>query len=197
MTPSPGRSARRLTWRCGTATCWTTRSQDPDDRSSWWRPWLDVVAATTGHGVAMRRLRVVSEPISDYVRYEYDLTFTNVAAGEDVRWLPGSQAWDLLPALDGWVFDEEALIPHHFSGDGQWTEPGMETINDARVANVSLGVVPMRPDRARWPVEGFWIYVSVQVNVELVSGYLTITARRGHHVRRHLRRTRRPGRVRR
>ena len=41
--------------------------------------------------------------------------------------------------------------------------------------NVSLGVVPMRPDRTRWPVEGFWIYDTAQVNVELVSGYLTIT----------------------
>lgn len=41
--------------------------------------------------------------------------------------------------------------------------------------NVSLGVVPMRPDRVRWPVEGFWIFDSSQVNVELVSGYLTIT----------------------
>ncbi|MFJ2922238.1 DUF6879 family protein [Streptomyces sp. NPDC087307] len=59
---------------------------DPADRSSWWRSWLDVVVETPGRGVVMRRLRVVSEPLSDHVRYEYDGTFTNVAAGEDVRW---------------------------------------------------------------------------------------------------------------
>lgn len=41
--------------------------------------------------------------------------------------------------------------------------------------NVSLGVVPMRPDRQRWPAEGFWIFDAAQVNVELISGYLTIT----------------------
>ena len=41
---------------------------DPVDRESWWRSWLDVVAETTGRGVVMRRLRVVSEPLSDYVR---------------------------------------------------------------------------------------------------------------------------------
>lgn len=41
--------------------------------------------------------------------------------------------------------------------------------------SVSLGVVPMRPDRARMPVEGFWIFDTAQVNVELVSGYLTLT----------------------
>lgn len=33
----------------------------------------------------------------------------------------------------------------------------------------------MRPDRERWPAEGFWIYDTAQVNIELVSGYLAIT----------------------
>ncbi|MEU3655771.1 helix-turn-helix transcriptional regulator [Streptomyces sp. NPDC032161] len=41
--------------------------------------------------------------------------------------------------------------------------------------NVSLGVVPNRADRSRMPVEGFWIFDAEQVNVELVSGYLTLT----------------------
>ncbi|MFF5776169.1 DUF6879 family protein [Streptomyces virginiae] len=108
---------------------------DPADRESWWRSWLDVVAETTGRGVVMRRLRVVSEPLSDYVRYEYDGTFTNVAAGEDVRWLPRSRARDLLfPALDGWVMDEETVILHHFSGEGQWTGPRMEVHHDPALA---------------------------------------------------------------
>ncbi|MFD7450563.1 helix-turn-helix domain-containing protein [Kitasatospora sp. NPDC059827] len=51
---------------------------------------------------------------------------------------------------------------HHLSGVGS-------------LPNVSLGIVPMRPDRVRWPAEGFWIFDSAQVNVELVSGYLTIS----------------------
>ncbi|WP_405442342.1 helix-turn-helix domain-containing protein [Streptomyces niveus] len=48
-------------------------------------------------------------------------------------------------------------------------------ISIASLPNVSLGVVPMTPDRERWPAEGFWIYDVAQVNVELISGYLTIT----------------------
>ncbi|MFE4665156.1 DUF6879 family protein [Streptomyces sp. NPDC056716] len=108
---------------------------DPADRVSWWRSWLDVVAETTGRGVAMRRLRVVSEPLSDYVRYEYDGTFTNAAAGENVRWLPRSQARGLLlPVLDGWVVDEETVILHHFSGEGQWVGPRMEVLHDPALA---------------------------------------------------------------
>lgn len=110
--------------------------EKPDDRESWWRSWLDVVAETTARGVVMRRLRVVSEPLSDYARYEYDLTFTNVAAGEDVRWLPRAKARGLLlPVLDGWVMDEQTVILHHFSGDGQWTLPGMQVCADRVLAN--------------------------------------------------------------
>src|SRR5690606_38052024 len=41
--------------------------------------------------------------------------------------------------------------------------------------SVSLGIVPMRPDREIRQVEDFWIYDGDQVSVELVSGYLTIT----------------------
>ncbi|MFD7163090.1 helix-turn-helix domain-containing protein [Streptomyces violascens] len=41
--------------------------------------------------------------------------------------------------------------------------------------NVSVGVIPTRLGRSRMPVEGFWIFDTAQVNVELVSGYLTIT----------------------
>ncbi|MFJ1972388.1 helix-turn-helix domain-containing protein [Streptomyces sp. NPDC087903] len=48
-------------------------------------------------------------------------------------------------------------------------------VSVASLPNVSLGVVPMRPDRERWPAEGFWIYDTAQVNVELISGYLTLT----------------------
>ncbi|MBA2806976.1 helix-turn-helix domain-containing protein [Streptomyces sp. KM273126] len=45
----------------------------------------------------------------------------------------------------------------------------------AALPNVSLGVVRTRTGRSRMPTEGFWIYDTAQVNVELVSGYLTIT----------------------
>ncbi|MER7672801.1 DUF6879 family protein [Kitasatospora sp. NPDC096128] len=108
---------------------------DPTDRGSWWRPWLDVVTEATGRGVAMRRLRVVSEPVTDYIRYEYDVTFPNVAAGEEVRWLPRSRTGDLLlPGLDGWVMDGRVVILHHFTGEGQWAEARMEVREDAVLA---------------------------------------------------------------
>lgn len=121
----------------------------PRDRASWWRPWLDVVSEAVGRGVVMRRARIISEPISDYIRYEYDGAFTNAAAGEQVRWLPRRRAADLcLPGADFWLFDEETVIFNHFTGDGQWSEPGMERRTDPAVAKLCSGAFESVWERA-------------------------------------------------
>lgn len=92
---------------------------DPADRLSWWRPWLDLVQETVRRGVAIRRARIVSEPVSEYIRYEHSGTFTNVAAGEQVRWLPRRRASDLaLPGNDFWLIDGRLIRWNHFTGDG-------------------------------------------------------------------------------
>ena len=42
--------------------------------------------------------------------------------------------------------------------------------------SMSLGIVPFTADRSTmWPVEMFFMHDETQVNVELVSGYLTVT----------------------
>ncbi|MET7639814.1 DUF6879 family protein [Streptomyces sp. NPDC005438] len=114
-----------LAWRDGVRL-------DPADRGEWWGGWHDAVADAVARGVEVRRVRVVSEPLSDYVRYEYDVTFTNLAAGEQVRWLPRRRASRLLlPATDGWVFDRKLALLHHFTGDGQLAEDGREYVEEA------------------------------------------------------------------
>lgn len=82
--------------------------------------WLGLMRSTTGRGVQVRRARVVSEPVTDYVRFEHASTALNVAAGEDVRWLPRAGASGIaLPGNDFWLFDFETAMFNHFSGDGR------------------------------------------------------------------------------
>lgn len=100
---------------------------DPADRASWWNPFLEGIATAVTRGVAVRRARVVSEPVSEYIRYEHSCTFQNVAAGERVRWLPRSRANDLLlPGNDLWIFDDELIRFGLFSGDGRFVEHALE-----------------------------------------------------------------------
>jgi transcriptional regulator with XRE-family HTH domain len=49
-------------------------------------------------------------------------------------------------------------------------------ITVASLPSVSLGIIPMGLERdVVWPVEDFWVFDTAQVNVELVSGWLTLT----------------------
>ena len=51
--------------------------------------WYDLVRAQVARGIRFRRARIVSEPLSPFVRFEHGMTSgMNIAAGEDVRWLP-------------------------------------------------------------------------------------------------------------
>jgi hypothetical protein len=106
---------------------------DPAER---WRSWFDLIREITRRGVEVRRARVVSEPISAYVRFEYDVTEAhNLAAGEEVRWLPRHHTAGLtVPPSDFWVFDERVVIWNHFGGDGSST--GKDYSDDPAIARL-------------------------------------------------------------
>jgi hypothetical protein len=91
--------------------------------------WVDLVGETIARGVTWRRARIVSEPVTEYIRYEHETTtIVNVPAGEQVRWLPRRLASDLaLPGNDFWVFDGRLARFTHFTGDGDY---GPHELND-------------------------------------------------------------------
>lgn len=103
------------------------RGEQPDFQAVF-QPWADLVREATSRGVTMRRARIVSEPVTDYIRFEHATTTMNLDAGEEVRWLPRRQASDIaLPGNDFWILDGRLVRFGHFSGDGEvlgeeWTE---------------------------------------------------------------------------
>ncbi|MFJ2958455.1 DUF6879 family protein [Streptomyces sp. NPDC087270] len=112
-----------------------TGERDTDPGSPYWGPWVEWVKQAVSRGVTMRRARIVSEPVSDYIRYEHAGTLVNLGAGEQVRWLPRRQASDVaLPGNDFWLFDNEWVHWNHFNGDGDWT--GEEITNHPATAKL-------------------------------------------------------------
>jgi hypothetical protein len=112
------------------------RERRPYDRSGPDTAWHELVGSVVRRGATVRRARIVSEPTSDYIRFEYEMTAAaNIAAGEQVRWLPRRRASDLaLPGNDFWLFDASTVLFNHFSGDGAltgsevWEEPAVVTL---------------------------------------------------------------------
>lgn len=105
---------------------------DSHTRSEADAQWHALLAPLVAHGGDLRRLRIVSEPITEYVRYEYEVTpLASLAGGEVVRWLPRDRASDLkLPGNDFWLIDDWLLFNLN-SGDGEWL--GVQANDDASV----------------------------------------------------------------
>lgn len=109
-----------IVWREGVRNEFRYLDQDTSS-------WLGLMREITGRGVAVRRARIVSEPVADYIRFEHHVTAGNVAAGEQVRWLPRRRASDLaLPGNDFWLFDDSLVLFLHFTGDGELSPEGDE-----------------------------------------------------------------------
>jgi hypothetical protein len=100
------------------------------DRAQGDAEWHAVIQPLIERGVDVRRARVISEPVSDYIRFEHEMTpGSNLAAGEDVRWVPRRRVSSLaFPGNDFWLVDDQVLFLH-FSGDGSLVDT--ELVTDA------------------------------------------------------------------
>ncbi|MEU7911294.1 DUF6879 family protein [Microbispora bryophytorum] len=101
-------------------------------------PWLTLVRKHVARGITFRRARIVSEPVSDYIRFEHAATgYSNLAAGELVRWLPRPRAADLaLPGCDFWQFDDALVCWVFQTGDGD--PAGYELTEDPDAAKLCV-----------------------------------------------------------
>lgn len=93
--------------------------------------WCDTVRAAVAAGKRMHRVHVVTEPLSDYVRFECGWAYEHtVEAGEDVRLVPVTgDAWPAgLPHYDYWLFDSSRLVAMHYDEDGAFVSG--EVISD-------------------------------------------------------------------
>jgi hypothetical protein len=108
MTGDPG----YLAWEAG----------DLDRAVRLYADWTATAKGAVNRGVSMRRVRIVSEPVSTYITFEHAVTpGVNLAAGEEIRWLPRRLASDLLlPGNDVWIFDDRLVQFCHFAGNGAW-----------------------------------------------------------------------------
>jgi hypothetical protein len=80
-------------------------------------------------GKRFERVRVVPEPLTDYLRFELWLAQFNAGAGEDVRYLSREEANVRdLPAHDFWLLDSERLALPYFTADDRLL--GAELVTD-------------------------------------------------------------------
>jgi len=84
--------------------------------------WIEgTVSKAVTAGKSMRRVHVVTEPLSDYLRFEFSWAYDHTAAaGEDIRLIPVALGeWpEGIPHYDYWLFDSSLLVAMHYEDDG-------------------------------------------------------------------------------
>ncbi len=89
------------------------------------RAWTALVHDRTAAGCVMQRVHVVTEPITDYLRFELTWGYQpNVEAGEDIGIISVTvgQQWppELPESTDFWLFDLNVLYALRYDQDGAW-----------------------------------------------------------------------------
>lgn len=119
---------------------WRARRPQPE-RSVRTDGYLREVAEDVLAGRQRQRVRIVDEPLSDYVRWELERYGESQTVGEEIRVAVragGSQAAaeDLAGAVDGWAFDlgdpDERVVLMYYEPDGSFGSAHLATAVDAR-----------------------------------------------------------------
>jgi hypothetical protein len=108
-----------------------------DDDYAWFRPWLDLMQATTNRGVVISRVRVVSVPLTDYHHWLLSITRENQRAGEDIRYLARHEAGNI-PPDDWWLYDDSLVAFNLVDSSGRGV--GAATTTDPEVVRYCRGV---------------------------------------------------------
>lgn len=93
----------------------------PPPELDWWRPWLDEIARLRAEGKTVSRVRILSEPPSDYQRWEMWAARWHSRAGERIGYMARASAERIgLPLrYDWWLLDDERVITMWFTDAGE------------------------------------------------------------------------------
>ncbi|GAB2723754.1 DUF6879 family protein [Nocardia thraciensis] len=100
------------------------------------REWTSLVRTLAARGVTVTRLRIVSIPPSEYIRWLVATSTHNIAAGEEIRWLPRDRAEGPVPLDDWWLFDRNTAGFTTFDDNDAYT--GLAVSADPAVAKVCV-----------------------------------------------------------
>lgn len=79
------------------------------------RAWLGYIGRLRAAGISFQRVRMLTDPLTDCLRWMLDTTDRNVDAGEDVRWIEQRHARELgMPGHDFYILDDGRVLTLRF-----------------------------------------------------------------------------------
>ncbi|MEU8799550.1 helix-turn-helix transcriptional regulator [Spirillospora sp. NPDC048819] len=71
---------------------------------------------------------------------------------------------------------EQCVLDYQIGGPSVMADQLRHLLEDVSLPSVSVGIIPANAPRPMWPVEGFTVYDTTQVHVELLTANVTVTA---------------------
>lgn len=98
--------------------------------------WSKFVEELTNHGKTVRRIRVVTKPLTDYLRYELSAGYQPGArAGEEIRVYVDEAS--SVTREDFWLFDDRVLVSMQYSKSGEY-QGSVVRSDESQVAQARL-----------------------------------------------------------
>lgn len=91
------------------------------------KKWLENLKRTKERGVKIQRVRIVSLPFSDYIKYEINFWKHSIQNGEEILFLENKEyekiveRFEFIPK-DFWIFDDKTLIIFHYDKRGDFVK---------------------------------------------------------------------------
>jgi hypothetical protein len=98
--------------------------------------WLKLVSSCGPQQKQMQRVRIVTHPLSDYLRFELALFQSSVASGEDIR-VASDHSFD---CGDFWLFDDHTVILLRYDAGGRFvgTDQPADVVPYRRIRDLAL-----------------------------------------------------------
>lgn len=99
-------------------------------------PWLLTVKQHCGAAKSMQRVRIVSNPLSEYERFELSLYPYSSAAGEEIRILEERHTF----TDDFWLFDDHIVYTLRYDATGRFlgVDAGRDVVAYRRIRDLAL-----------------------------------------------------------
>lgn len=92
--------------------------------------WVELVSAAVGAGKTMSRLRLLSDELTDYEKFEIAGYAPAQAAGEDVR---TARRADYEFVEDFWLFDDTWIARMKYDDQGRWLRADVARVSEQDV----------------------------------------------------------------
>lgn len=89
------------------------------------RDWFHLLEKTKKRQVTMQRVRIITLPLSEYLKYEVDVWKQSAKKGEQIFFLESKLYQELIKQLqlkpkDFWLFDNNRVILFHYNKKGNF-----------------------------------------------------------------------------